>query len=60
MTISIEKWLPYVLTDVSGCPESVVLRDVKSSLIEFCTRTQIWTNTAEPISLMYQLIQMLH
>ncbi|OUR99226.1 hypothetical protein A9Q81_11670 [Gammaproteobacteria bacterium 42_54_T18] len=50
-TIAIEGWLTHVLPDVSGCPEAVVLREVKNSLIEFCRRTQIWQFTADAIPL---------
>lgn len=46
---SLDEWLPYVLPETPGCPETVVLRAVMSAVIEFARRTHCWVHTTEAI-----------
>lgn len=44
-----DSMLPYVLTSLDGCPESVIVRNLRLAAIEFFERTGVWTETLRPL-----------
>jgi hypothetical protein len=40
--VAISEFSEYVRPDVSGCPEDIIERAVRDSMIEFCESTTIW------------------
>lgn len=46
----LKEFLPHVLTYVSTCSESVAITVLRDICIEFCSETQVWQDTLDPIS----------
>jgi hypothetical protein len=51
-----ESFFPYILPEVPGAPEPVVLMAIRNSCIEFCERSLILTRDHDPISLIPKVI----
>lgn len=47
-----EAFFPYVLTEVPGAPEPVVLLAIRNSCIEFCEKSLVLTRDHDPITLL--------
>lgn len=47
---SYEAFFPYVLTEVIGAPEPVVLQAIRNTCIEFCEKSLILTRDHDPVS----------
>ena len=45
-----EAFFPYVLTEVAGAPEPLVLQAIRNSAIEFCEKSLILTRDHDPIT----------
>lgn len=46
-----ESFFPYILPEVPGAPEPIVLMAIRNSAIEFCERSLILTRDHDPITL---------
>jgi hypothetical protein len=46
-----EAFFPYVLTEVPGAPEPVVLLAIRSACIEFCEKSLVLTRDHDPITM---------
>jgi hypothetical protein len=53
---SYESFFPYVLPEVAGAPEPVVLLAIRNSAIEFCERSLILTRDHDPVTIREGLI----
>lgn len=45
-----EDFFPYVLPDVVGAPEPIVVHHIRNACIEFCSKTSILTRDHDPIT----------
>ena len=43
-------YLPEVMLDVAGCPDSVAKNAVKQAAIEFCTESRCWTDQIDDVT----------
>lgn len=40
--VSLERWLPFVMPYVTGCPEDAAIHNIRQSAIEFLDKTGVW------------------
>ena len=50
MAISYEALLPEILPMVAGCPDTLIERNIRSAVIEFCEKTGIYQVELDPIT----------
>lgn len=53
---SYESFFPYILPEVPGAPEPVILLAIRSAAIEFCERSLILTRDHDPVTLVEGII----
>lgn len=48
---SYDDFLPYVLTDVPGCPEIAAIQAIKTTVIDFCEKSLVVQADLDPVNL---------
>jgi hypothetical protein len=43
--VSLDRWLPFVMPYVTGCPEDAAIHNIRQSAIEFLDKTGVWQET---------------
>lgn len=49
--MTLDEFLPHLLPDLPGCPDTLVKQQLLFACIEFCTETHAWNEIQEPITL---------
>lgn len=50
-SVSLDVFLPHILSDVPDCPEPVAFNAIRSALIDLCDTALVWREAIEPIRL---------
>ena len=48
--MNLDDFMPHLLTDLPGCPDSLVKQQLLFAAIEFCSETHAWNEIQDPIT----------